>query len=176
MANYNSWDELRVALEQKTKKALDTTVRDYVESVVQNRIRLDVYEAYTPIQYRRSYDLYNSNNFYHYVAGDYRFAQDRYDKDYPDMYLSVGHHAVTDRFADLTKLIILGQEKARYYGNGIALYNDLYIRQRKVRYRHEGNPMNETPFYEPRNFMYNAKMEIQSNRSELIGAFEKGMR
>jgi hypothetical protein len=175
MADFNNWDELRVALEKKTKKALDTNVREYVEDVIHQRIYYDVYEAYTPIEYQRSFSFYQSNNFTHYVAGNYKFAQDRYDRSYPDMYLSVGHHAVTEDFKDLTKLIILGQEKARYYGEGIALYDDLFIKKRKTRYKIEGNPTNETPFYEPRNFMYNAKMQIQSNRYQLLDAFRRGM-
>lgn len=174
MGNYKNWDELREALEGKVTKALNTNVKEYVEDQIAERINIDVYDAYNPIEYKRDYSLYNMENFHHYVNGNFKWSRGG-SKYYPDMYLSVGHNAVTQDFKDLTKLIILGQERAKQYGDGIALYNDVFIKQRKARYNVEGNPMNETPFYEPRNFIGNAKMMIQAHPSGVINAFKKGM-
>ena len=70
---------------------------------------------------------------------------------------------------DLTKLILLGQDGAKSYGSGVALYNEGFIKKYK-----ESGASDSTPFYKPRNFIASAKSEIK--KTDIVNILKKELR
>lgn len=159
--------QLEALIRDKVAKSMSVEVAKVVKEIGVNQIDKDVYQAYTPISYKRRFSLIDSSLFKHNII------QQNENK----TFLSIRHEAKTADGLDLSTLIILGHKRASSYGSGIAKYDDIFVKRRKLRYEREGNVNNDrTPFYEPRNFMFSTRLALPKHKDKLIGAFKKGMR
>lgn len=157
MKTVKNVDEIINRLNISIQKSLIGSVSEYVKENVNRNIKKDVYGAYRPQVYKRKFMLYDDKNHNKEVLSDDNGAVARY------------YHRAYMGGKDLTKLILLGQDGAKAYGSGVALYNEEYIRKYKASGANDTNP-----FYKPRNFITSAKSDIK--KSDIVKILKSEIR
>lgn len=147
-----NFNELERVVAEKIEDKMLNEVANLVRKKVNDGIRSEVYEGYTPLIYKRNYMLYNIRNHRKEVEiiNNNKIQGVYY------------HRAFNNEGKDLSKLIILGQQGASSYAD-VARYNDRYIQN----YISSG-ANDSKPFYKPRNFIKHAKDNIK--KSDIINA------
>jgi hypothetical protein len=165
---FKSMDALKKAIGKKMKEALSKDVLEYTKEKIQEGIKVEVYEVYEPVEYKRTFRFLQEDNIVHVIHGDF-------DKYSSEMELSVFHHALTDDGRALTPLVILGQEQAKMYQSGlelygnIALYNDDYVN--RISWELARRRGNKKPFWASRNFIEYAKWSME--KDEIVKRIKK---
>lgn len=150
--------DLKMQVRDSLRKTMETTVSQHTIKKVNNSIRVDVYGAYSPQIYQRKYALYGKKNHNVEVS---------YDGDGDSVVMKYYHRAYMGG-KDLSKLIILGQDGARAYGSGVALYNEKFITAYKSSGANDRNP-----FYKPRDFIQGAKDNI--SKGDIVKMLKSGI-
>lgn len=157
MATVSDYNGLKDNINGLLANSLSSGVNEMIKTKVNARISSDVYGAYKPQIYKRKYVLYEDKNHNKEVSVDNNGVSLRY------------YHRAYMSGKDLTKLILLGQDGARAYGSGVALYNDNYI----MAYKASG-ANDRIPFFKPRNFITGAKSDIK--KSDIVKILKSGIR
>lgn len=165
--DFKNWNDLKKAIEKKTKKSLETNVKDLVRKEANKQILNKVYNSYQPTMYKRTYSLFKLDRYKHKISGDIENG----------LNISIEHVATSKDGKNLSKLIILGQEGAKKYNEDIAKYNDLWILKTKKRFERLGIS-DDGAFYQPRDFISATKEELSKDqkRKKMVFELKKGMR